>query len=122
MLVYFSIGLFSFFGFLAGHVLASSALLGLMVLINGINAAYYFFYSYRYPEYTQRPVRLPSGGEAKATAAPHSLEVQTALARLKTCMEVSGTYRDPDLTVQSLSNTLGLSPTAFRQQNARAAP
>ncbi len=117
VVLYFSVGLVSFLGFFVGHLLGASNVVGLVVLINGVNAAYYFFFSYRYPEYTQQPVRLsaraPAAHAAVAAhagvgAVPHSLDVAVVLTRLETCMEVDRVYRDPDVTVQSLATRLGL--------------
>jgi AraC-like DNA-binding protein len=108
VVLYFLVGLVSFVGFFVGHLLGASNVVAMVVLINGINAAYYFFFSYRYPEYTQQPVRVPPPAHAAVSAVPHSLDVPAVLTRLGASMEADQLYRDPDVTVQSLATRLGL--------------
>jgi len=105
--LYFTNSLFTFILFFAGHALQSDNILGLAVLLNGINSAYYFFLSYRYPEYTQRAVRAPSNGD-RPPLLLRGLDVPAVLAELGKVIETEGGYREPDLTLQSLSTRLGI--------------
>lgn len=107
VLRYFTNSLWTFILFFAGHVLHSDNLLGLAVLLNGINSAYFFFLSYRYPEYTQRSVGVPERGARKPPSL-RGVDVEGVLARLGRAIEGEGGFRDPDLTLQSISERLGI--------------
>lgn len=107
VLIYFLFGLLTFVGFLAGHLLRSAALLGAAVLLNGLNTAYYFFYSFRFPEHTQRPPR-PAASPGRKAGAESTVNDARILRGLKEAMESGHVYRDPDLTLQSLSTRLQL--------------
>ena len=107
VVIYFLNGLLTFAGFLAGHLLRNAALLGTAVLLNGLNTAYYFFYSYRFPEHSQRPPRpAPSAGRVPVVWI--SKNDEKILRSLKEHMERSHDYRDSNLTLQSLSTRLGI--------------
>jgi AraC-like DNA-binding protein len=105
VLLYFANGLLSFILFFAGHALESDNLLGVAVLANGINSVYFFFLSYRNPEYSQRMVR-PAAAERKPSSAAPEEDVRKILSELRTAMEDEKRFRDPGLTLQSLSARL----------------
>ncbi len=106
-LIFYGFGFALFAVFFAGHVLKSDSLLGLAVLANGINAIYFFFMSYRYPEYTQQTVLVRLTPKKKA-AVLNSLNVPSLLARLENIMSSDQGFRDPRISVQSLSTLLGI--------------
>jgi AraC-like DNA-binding protein len=108
VLAYYIIGLSTFAIFFAGHALRQDSLLALATLINGVNSTYFFFYSYRYPEYSQRTIRLPQMGHVRPATTNGEVDVQRILKRLELVMEGSEGYRDPKITLQSLSARLGL--------------
>ena len=109
VLAYFIVGFMTFVGFVLGHLLHSDSVLGLSVLINGVNTTYLFFYSYRNPERTQKELRIPSvGGSTSAHYTPRGLDVHNVLSRLGEIIEEEGGYRDPDISLQSLSTQLGI--------------
>ena len=105
---YFVIGLLTGIVFAIGHALHSDSVLGLAVLINGINTTYLFFMSYRYPERTQKELRIPKPKSAPSAYSPRGLDVQKVLAQLTTLIEVEREYRNPDISVQSLSSRIGI--------------
>jgi AraC-like DNA-binding protein len=108
VLAYYSIGMLTFIGFVIGHFLRSDSMLGAAVLINGINTNYLFFLSNRYPERTQRRLRLPGVAKGASLSSHGGIDVQDILARLeKAIMEDDG-YRNPDLSLSSLSVRLGI--------------
>jgi len=77
------------------------------LLLNGINSIGFFFLSYRYPEYTQKPLLAP----LKASALkdhPASSTADGILERVQRLVETERAYHDPDMTLQSLSHRLGL--------------
>jgi AraC-like DNA-binding protein len=126
VLIYFIIGTLTFVGFIIGHVYHHDLVLGLSVLVNGFNTTYLFFFSNRYPEYTQRQLKpTMAGAESQAvgtgvaggaanrsattsTSLPRSMDVQNLLAQLAKLIEAEGGYRDPELSLQSLSSRLGI--------------
>jgi AraC-like DNA-binding protein len=105
--VYFANALLTMVIFLAGHVAGNENILGIAVLANGINSVYFFFLSYRYPEYTLRAVCAPPNGE-RASIPQRGRDVRTILAGLERAVEGEGGYRDPDITLQSMSTRLGI--------------
>jgi len=108
VLSYYLIGLSTFALFFAGHLMSSDNLLALATLINGVNGTYYFFYSYRYPEYSQRTVRPQRTVRSRSPAALDGIDAKRVLGRLREVMESAEGYRDPNLTLQSLSARLGI--------------
>jgi AraC-like DNA-binding protein len=109
VLVYFLVGFMTFIGFALGHLLHSDSVLGLSVLLNGVNTTYLFFYSYRNPERTQKELRMPNVGDsASAQYAPRGLDVHKVLSQLGEIIEVEEGYRDPEINLQSLSIQLGI--------------
>jgi AraC-like DNA-binding protein len=126
VLLYFIIGTLTFIGFMIGHLFHQDIVLGLSVLFNGFNTTYLFFFSNRNPEYTQRQVKLTiAGAESEAigtgvaggaankssttsTSLPRGVDVQRLLAQLAKLIEEEGGYRDPALSLQSLSSRLGI--------------
>jgi len=105
VLFYFSNALLTFILFFAGHVFASDDLLGVAVLANGINSVYFFFLSYRNPEYTQRIIR-PATADRKPASGGTDADARRILSELRTAMENEKRFRDPALTLQSLSARL----------------
>jgi AraC-like DNA-binding protein len=102
VLIYFTNASLTFILFFAGHVLSSDNLLGVAVLANGINSVYFFFLSYRNPEYTQR--MLPTApDEGGAQSASIGSDVRKALSELRVAMDVEKLFMDPALSLQSLS-------------------
>jgi len=108
VLAYYLVGLSTFAVFFAGHAVRSDNLLALATLANGVNSTYYFFYSYRYPEYSQKAVRAPRKDRARPAAPPREVDVQRVLDILGDVMESPEGYRNPDLTLQSLSARIGI--------------
>ncbi len=107
VLVYFINSLLTFFVFFAGHLLANENLLGIAVLANGINSIYFFFLSYRYPEYTQKRIRSAQ----RDKNAPENLKgvnIQKILTELGKVIDGEKGYRDPTISLQSLSMQLGI--------------
>ncbi len=105
VVAYFVVGLLTFVGFLAGHLLRSAAVLGTAVLLNGLNTACYFFYSFRFPEHTQRPPH-PTRPAARMAVVGSAVADAKILGGLQEAMEIDHEYRDPDLTLQALSTRL----------------
>ncbi len=105
MLIYYSFGFLLFAVFFVGHILKSEEILGAAVLVNGINAIYFFFASYRYPEFTQKTMPVLSAGSKKA-AMLSSIDVPSILSRLEKIIATEEGFRDQNITVQSLSTQL----------------
>jgi AraC-like DNA-binding protein len=106
ILAYYVTGTATILGVFLGHLLQSDAILGVSVLVNGINTTYYFFLSQRYPEYTQQKIPIPGqGGASTAQAAPVD---EKLLAQLSHVVEIEGAYREPDISLQTLSDRLGI--------------
>jgi AraC-like DNA-binding protein len=116
VLGYYLVGSFSLLGFAAGHALRSDNVLGAAVLVDGINTTFLFFLSYRYPELTQRAIkeRAAMGAEGGAHAAdagasaPSAPELAGILEKLRRVVEREQAFKDPDLSLQSLSTRLGI--------------
>lgn len=107
VLVYFTNSLLTFLVFFAGHLLANENLLGIAVLANGINSIYFFFLSYRYPEYTQKRIRSAQRDKTD----PENLQdvnVQKILTELGKVIDGEKGYRDSAISLQSLSMQLGI--------------
>ncbi len=107
VLVYFVAGLSTFAVYFAGHALREDGILALATLINGVNGTYFFFFSYRYPEYSQKEIRTRAR-RARTTDSSRSPEVSRIVARLEEIMDSDRGFRDPNLTLQSLSEQLGI--------------
>jgi AraC-type DNA-binding domain-containing proteins len=132
ILAYYLVGLLTAFGFILGHAYHDDLALGLAVLVNGLNTSYLFFWSHRWPEYTQREVYMtasdgsapaaqsgsdsdsnPTSGPTSTTSssgqrAPKGIDVEAVLDELERVVKGKGEYRDPDLSLQTLSTMLGL--------------
>jgi AraC-like DNA-binding protein len=129
--IYFLNGTLTIIGFFAGHLMHSNSLLAISVMLNGLNTTYLFFLSYRYPEYTQRELKLARQGDMAAASkaairaynapatltmpAPRGRELSKTLSELKRLLEEERVYRDPELSVQSLSSKLGIKNHQFSQ-------
>ena len=107
VLIYFCIGLLTLPLFVAGHIMANADVLETGVLVNGANSVYFFFLSYRYPEITQRPIRVAASGSRREPGVGN-VDVPAILVRLESAMEIDRWYRDPDIKLQSLSTRLGI--------------
>ncbi len=108
VLVFPIVSLLTFALFFISYATRNDDLIGIGVLINGIGGAYFFFLSYRYPEYTQRSIRPAIGGENKGASSLQVVDISRVLADLRTSMEEDKAYRDPDISLQSLSMRLGI--------------
>jgi len=108
VLAYYIVGFSTVFGFLGGHLLRNDRLLGIALLINGVNTTYLFFLSYRYPEHTHRELRGLNAGIATSAPMTQGLDVKAVLAQLARLIEVERAYREPDISRQSLSTQLGI--------------
>jgi AraC-like DNA-binding protein len=122
--IYFLNGTLTIIGFFAGHLLRDNRLLAVSVLLNGLNTTYLFFLSYRYPEHTQRALKLAKQGGATETSnsairtyyaptamttpAPRGQNLSKILTELKRLLEEERVYRDSEISVQSLSSKLGI--------------
>ena len=104
VLIFYCMTLTTFILFFLGHGLRSDNVLGTAVLLNGIACVYFFFFCYRYPDCTQKQIRLPMG---KKSSVP-GVDLSKVFAGLQSAVEVEGVFRDPDLTLQSLSMRLGI--------------
>jgi AraC-like DNA-binding protein len=78
------------------------------VLANGINTTFLFFLCNRNPEFMLKPLRSPAPGAAPPPAPARGLDTDRLRRELSRLIEVEGAYRDPDLSLQSLSNRLGI--------------
>jgi AraC-like DNA-binding protein len=88
------------------HVLRNGSFIGPAALTNGTLSVLYFFFSYRHPELTQRVIKCR---HTQAAALPERVNLTAILARLTALIETEKVYRDPDMDLQSLSNSLGVS-------------
>ncbi len=105
--IFYSVCLSTFILFFFGHTLRSDNLLGAAVLVNGIDCIYFFLFSYRFPEYTQKQIRSLIGRE-KVPSAAGGADVSSILSKLRKAIEVDKIFRDSSLSLQSLSTQLGI--------------
>ncbi len=90
------------------HYLRNDLLITFVSGINGILGVYYFLFSYRHPEYTQMIIKKPRGPKTPA-GLPGTVDFPQIMEDLINLMETENLYRDPELSIQSLSNSLGIS-------------
>ena len=99
---------FTYLGVLAAHMLDDGGATMVMSTANGLSALAYFLYVHQSPEITQRTLREPvtkrSGEGAEGTAS-----------RLEALMAADKLYRDPALSLASLSERLGISTNRLSQ-------
>lgn len=105
LLLFLAVSLLSFVFLFAGHGVQNGALIGAGVLINGVNHVFYFFWSYRHPDYSQAAFAKP---RTKKRYVLSGVDVSDTLSRLEHLIEQEKVYRDFDLSLQSLSNRLGI--------------
>ncbi|MBN2402748.1 MAG: AraC family transcriptional regulator [Spirochaetes bacterium] len=104
--IFTAVALSCMFLFLA-HLLKNDFLIGLVLIANGGFAVIYFLYSYRHPEYTQMIIKEPKGSR-KPITLPVTVNLPRVMEYLITSMETENLYRNPAISIQSLSNLLGI--------------
>lgn len=72
-----------------------------------MNCVYYFFISYRYPEYTQMVIKAPKITE-DSKSLPDSFDTEGILKKLNILIESEKLYQNTDISLQTLSNRLGI--------------
>ncbi|MBN1533802.1 MAG: AraC family transcriptional regulator [Spirochaetes bacterium] len=87
------------------HYLRNNLLAAAVAIVNGGLSVYYLFFSYRHPEFTQRVIREPRGGR-NAETLPEGFDIAGSIGRLMELVENEKVYRDPAITLQTLSNAL----------------
>ena len=107
VLLFFVNLLLAFIAFITGHILKSENILCIGVLLTGMNGIFYFFISYRYPEYTQQEIP-PLKLNGKTAVSLPGIDVARIITRLETVMESENGFRDSGITLQSLSILLGI--------------
>ena len=87
------------------HFLKNDTLIGLVTIVNGSFVVIYFIFSYRHPEYTQTIIKEPKGSR-KPAALPATVNFSQVMKELINLMEIENLYRNPEISIQSLSNSL----------------
>lgn len=101
----FSLGTYVLFFW--GHLKRSDGVISIAVLLNGLNCAFYLFSTAMYPEYTKKIItelrtnRKKKGLSADSVSPP-------IIDEIKTLFERERIYRDPELSIQSLSIRLNI--------------
>ena len=97
---------------LYAHYLRNDLLIALISGINGLLGVYYFLFSYRHPEYTQMIIKKQKGLRT-AAALSEAVNFPRIMEDLTTLMETEYLYRDPEISIQSLSNSLEISSSSL---------
>ncbi len=90
------------------HYLKNDVLIGLVSILNGSLSVVYFLFSYRHPEYTQMVIKGPKGSRDTGII-PDNIDINDVVEKLTFIIETKNVYRDPAITLQSLSNSLEIS-------------
>ncbi|MBN1534430.1 MAG: AraC family transcriptional regulator [Spirochaetes bacterium] len=93
--------------FLAAHLMRNKRFIDIMTVMNGSIALYYLLFSYRHPEYTQRVIREPKKVK-RNDLLPSTVDADEVMNRLMTLLDIDRVYRDPGITIHTLSNTLDI--------------
>jgi AraC-like DNA-binding protein len=91
------------------HSMRNDLLIAIVSTIGATLGIVYFLFSYRYPEYTQRRIRTKRSRTPVEHEEVSNSQSNADLRRLHLLVEVEGAYRDPELTLQSLSIALDMS-------------
>jgi AraC-like DNA-binding protein len=110
-LLLFFIGLFylDILLMMAAHLIGSLDLLHTAKFLSSATFILYAFYSFRYPEYTQKVIRKSKQLRYRHTQL-RGLNTDALLERLADLMENEKLYRDMELTLVSLSAQLEVTP------------
>jgi AraC-like DNA-binding protein len=98
----------SYLGVLAAHMLDDDGAAMVMSTANGLSALAYFLYVHQSPQITQSTLREPAARRSGDSTAGLS-------ARLASLMDSEKLYRDPELSLASLSERLGTSANRLSQ-------
>lgn len=98
----------SYFAVLYAHQIDNQVLLACASVTNGVLIVACFLFSHRHPEITQTVLREMKAGR-KADALLGGIDVGDITARLMELVERDKIFRDPNITLQSLSNMLAIS-------------
>ncbi|MBN1531116.1 MAG: AraC family transcriptional regulator [Spirochaetes bacterium] len=95
----------SYLGVLYAHIVDDKGLLIVSSVVNGALIVSCFLFSHRNPEVTQSVIR----DGRKAGSLPANVDVAGVIGRMMEMIENEKVYRDPEITIQSLSNSLEIS-------------
>ncbi len=102
-----SIALFAFAFFFAADFMHNNSLIFIGILISGANSVLFFFLSYRYPEIMQTISSL-SRKQKKMKSYCGNPDTPDIIRKLDNLIEEKKIYLNPDLSLQSLSNLIGI--------------
>ncbi len=106
LIIFYYILLSSFLLFFSAYIIYDERLIGIGLIIDGINAVYLFLLTYRYPELTKESSKTPR--QKNRSQISGSVEVAEIIEKLNYLMATEKIYRHQDLTSQALSNSLGI--------------
>ena len=86
----------------------------LNVVVYSVLASYYMFFSFRYPEYCQKVIQVSRDIRYRKSIIK-KLDIQKVESRLMELMESEKVYRNNELTLQSLSALLLITPHQLSQ-------
>lgn len=98
----------SYWGVWYAHTVNKPVMLAIVSLINGGGILCGVLFSHRYAEITQKLLK-ESRAPKKADPWLNSGDIDDIMNRLMELIEKENIYRDPGITLQSLSNMLGIS-------------
>ena len=93
--------------FSLGFYMEKEALSASGMVIYSVLCVFFFLYSQRYPEYTRPIFREPESAGAGGTKLS-GIDLTAVIPALEEFVEVKRVYRDPQISIQSLSVRLGI--------------
>ncbi len=103
---FYLISILTFLLFFASYFIENNKLIGIGLLINGLNGIYYFLFSYRYPEYTQKVIKPLNIKKSKISL--NNINIDDMIKKLGRLIEYDKVYRSPEISIQNLSNLLSI--------------
>jgi AraC-like DNA-binding protein len=91
------------------HVVGSRDILHFFKLMSSLTFILYSFYSFRYPEYTQKVIRKSKSLRYRRTQL-HGMNGAEVMSRLEYLMSEEKIFRDMEASLQSISDQLIVSP------------
>lgn len=107
ILLFYCISIGTYPLFIMSYMFRNEYFIGIGLIINGYNFLYYFLLSYRYPDYTQAPFVKE---KKEKQSSLRGVDITGSLHKIQCLFEDEKVFRQPDMTIYSLSGRLELKP------------